>query len=65
MVSVRSLGFSPEENLLSGNQIMTVGLEMPHELVETLNVNQYNVLKPDNWEIRKAKPLHKSFNVRK
>lgn len=37
---------------------------MPHELVETLNVNQYNVLKRDNRKIPKAKALHKTINVR-
>ena len=36
----------------------------PRELVETLNVNQYNVLEHDKWKIPQAKALHKTFNVR-
>lgn len=64
VVSVGSLSFIPEENLLSGSRVMTVRPKMPHELVATLNINQYNVLKQDNWNISKAKALHKTFNVR-
>lgn len=36
---------------------------MPHELAETLNVNQHNVLKHDNWKTPKAKALHKTQEV--
>ena len=58
------LSFIPEENLLSGSRVMTVRPKMAHELVATLNIKQYNVLKHDNWSISKAKALHKTFNVR-
>lgn len=34
---------------------------MPRNLLDTLNVNQYNVLKHDNWEISKSKALHKTL----
>lgn len=28
---------------------------MPHELADSLNVNQYNMLKHDNWKTPKTK----------
>ena len=65
MLLVGSLGFVAEEKLLESHRVMPGRPKMPHDISETLKVNQFNVLKDDNWKIPKAKTLHKIFNVRK